>query len=100
MYVYGIYTFLSYAYAVAAKAWPDAVRLAFSFLDVDRDGMLSAGDLLAHVAGSPQSEGRDESDIILTLYNIYIYIYIQYYIYNIIYMCVSMTHDLEDLILE
>ena len=96
MYVYGIYTFLSYAYAVAAKAWPDAVRLAFSFLDVDRDGMLSAGDLLAHVAGSPQSEGRDESDIILTLYNIYI----QYYIYNIIYMCVSMTHDLEDLILE
>ncbi|CAK9045901.1 Electrogenic sodium bicarbonate cotransporter 1 [Durusdinium trenchii] len=35
-------------------AFPDAVRLAFSFLDVDRDGMLSASDLLAHVAGLPQ----------------------------------------------
>ena len=34
-----------------AKAWPDAVRLAFGFLDVDRDGFLSASDLLAHVAG-------------------------------------------------
>ena len=33
------------------KAWPDAVRLAFGFLDVDRDGFLSASDLLAHVAG-------------------------------------------------
>ena len=36
------------------SAWPDAVRLAFGFLDVDRDGFLSASDLLAHVAGPPQ----------------------------------------------
>ena len=35
-------------------AWPDAVRLAFSFLDVDRDGRLSKEDLLAHVAGQPE----------------------------------------------
>ena len=37
------------------QAFPDAVRLAFSFLDVDRDGMLSASDLLAHVAGRPST---------------------------------------------
>mmetsp|Transcript_93295 Transcript_93295/g.204175 ORF Transcript_93295/g.204175 Transcript_93295/m.204175 type:complete len:689 (+) Transcript_93295:3-2069(+) len=31
-------------------AWPDILRIAFAYLDVDADGLLSAHDLAAHVA--------------------------------------------------
>lgn len=47
------------------KAWPDAVRLAFGFLDVDRDGFLSASDLLAHVAGEDGGNGWKWGEMII-----------------------------------
>ncbi|CAJ1370588.1 unnamed protein product [Effrenium voratum] len=39
------------------SAWPDAVRLAFGFLDADGDGVLSLSDLLCHFAGAPVLQG-------------------------------------------
>jgi len=46
------------------SAWPDGLRLAFSFLDVDQDGLLSPQDIVAHCAGPPvpqraMSKGED-----------------------------------------
>lgn len=35
-------------------AWPDALRLAFAFLDVDGDGVLGPRDLQAHCTGPPR----------------------------------------------
>ncbi|CAE7246054.1 CAMK2D [Symbiodinium natans] len=36
------------------SAWPDALRLAFAFLDVDGDGALGPRDLVAHCTGPPR----------------------------------------------
>jgi len=40
-------------------AWADTLQLAFSYLDVDRDGLLSAPDLLHHFVGE---DARDSVD--------------------------------------
>jgi len=38
-------------------AWADIVRLAFCYLDLDADGLLSPQDLAGHLVGSPQPPG-------------------------------------------
>ncbi|CAE8654914.1 unnamed protein product, partial [Polarella glacialis] len=41
------------------RAWPDAVRLAFSYLDLDGDGLLGPQDITAHFAGPPNPRRPD-----------------------------------------
>lgn len=40
--------------------WPEATRLAFSFLDVDRDGQLGPQDLVSHFAGPPTMQTQTD----------------------------------------
>jgi len=44
-------------------AWPDVLRLAFAYLDVDEDGLLSASDLAVHIASSSEHEVCSEGTV-------------------------------------
>lgn len=47
------------AWFSAESAWADVHRLAFQYLDIDADGILSVLDLLQHLAGEDARESAD-----------------------------------------
>lgn len=47
-------------------AWPEVLRLAFAYLDIDEDGLLSASDLSVHVARSPEDDVCSECTVSTT----------------------------------